>query len=41
MDTKLWLQNLKVRWEYNIRTDLKEIRWEIVDWINVGQDTDQ
>jgi hypothetical protein len=26
------------RWEDNIRMDLREIAWEVVDWIHVAQD---
>jgi hypothetical protein len=26
------------RWEVNISTDLREIGWEIVDWVNMVQD---
>jgi hypothetical protein len=29
------------RWENNIRMDLREIRWEGVDWIHLAQDRDQ
>jgi hypothetical protein len=29
------------RWEDNIRMDLREIRWEGVDWIHLAQDTGQ
>jgi hypothetical protein len=29
------------RWEDNIRIDLREIRWEDVDWIHLAQDRDQ
>jgi hypothetical protein len=29
------------RWEDNIRTDLREIRREGVDWIHVARDRDQ
>jgi len=29
------------RWEDNIRTNLREIRWEDVDWIPLAQDRDQ
>jgi hypothetical protein len=29
------------RWEDNIRTDLREIRWEVMGWIRVAQDRDQ
>jgi hypothetical protein len=28
------------RWEDNIRMDLREIRWEGVDWMNVVEDRD-
>jgi hypothetical protein len=27
-------------WEDNIRMDLREIGWEIVDWIHLAQDRD-
>jgi hypothetical protein len=29
------------RWEDNIRMDLREIEWEVVDWIHLVQDGDQ
>jgi hypothetical protein len=29
------------RWEDNIKTDLREIVWEGVDWIHLAQDRDQ
>jgi hypothetical protein len=29
------------RWEVNIRMCLREIGWEVVDWIHVAQDMDQ
>jgi hypothetical protein len=29
------------RWEDNIRMDLREIGWEVVDWIHLAQDRDQ
>jgi hypothetical protein len=29
------------RWEDNIRMDLREIGWEIVDWIRLNNDSDQ
>jgi hypothetical protein len=29
------------RWEDNIRTDLREIGWEGVDWIHLAQDGNQ
>jgi hypothetical protein len=28
----------KFRWEDNIKTDLRGIGWEFVDWINLAQD---
>jgi hypothetical protein len=31
----------RLRWEYNIRVDIREIGWEIVDWIHLAQDRDQ
>jgi len=48
MLNKFWLGDLKGRqferhrliWEDNIRMDLKEIGWEIVDWIHLAQDRD-
>jgi hypothetical protein len=41
--TKLWSENLKGRelgrqrhiWEDNIRTDVRELGWEGVDWIHL------
>jgi hypothetical protein len=29
------------RREYNIRTDLREIGWEVLDWMYLVQDRDQ
>jgi hypothetical protein len=29
------------RWVDNIRMDLREIRWDGVDWIDMAQDRDQ
>jgi hypothetical protein len=29
------------RWEDNIRMDLREIRWEVVDWMHLTQNRDQ
>jgi hypothetical protein len=28
-------------WEYNIRMALREIEWEVVNWIHVAQDGNQ
>jgi hypothetical protein len=35
------LRRPRRRWEDNIRTDLKEIGWEGVDWIHLAQDRNQ
>jgi hypothetical protein len=32
---------LRCRWEDNIRMDLMETEWEVVQWILVSQDRDQ
>jgi hypothetical protein len=29
------------RWVYNVKMDLREIRWSGVDWIDLAQDRDQ
>jgi hypothetical protein len=29
------------RWAENIKMDLREIRWDVIDWINLAQDRDQ
>jgi hypothetical protein len=29
------------RWEYNIKTNLREIGWEGLDWIHKAQDRNQ
>jgi hypothetical protein len=29
------------RWEYNIKIDLKEIGWGVMDWIDLAEDRDQ
>jgi hypothetical protein len=34
-------RELKGRWEDNIKTDLKEIKWEGVHWILVVGNTDK
>jgi hypothetical protein len=49
MHKKFWSENLKGRelgrsrrrWEDTIRMDLREIRWEGVNWIHLAQDRDQ
>jgi len=35
------LEVLGVKWEDNIRMDLREVGWKIVGWMHVGQDGDQ
>jgi hypothetical protein len=29
------------RWEDDIKTDVKEVVWKVVDWIHLAQDRDQ
>jgi hypothetical protein len=29
------------RWKDNIRRELREIRWEVMDWIHLAQDREQ
>jgi hypothetical protein len=31
----------RCRWVDNIRMDLREIEWDVVDWIDTAQDRDQ
>jgi hypothetical protein len=42
----IWLEYLKKplrrprrRWEDNIRMGVREVGWEVVDWIHLAQDT--
>jgi hypothetical protein len=35
------LERLWCTWENNIRMDLREIGWKVLDWIHVAQDRDQ
>jgi hypothetical protein len=35
------LERPRHRWKDNIRMDLREMRWEDVDWMHLAQDTDQ
>jgi hypothetical protein len=35
------LGRLRHRWEDNIKTDLREIGWGGMDWIDLAQDRDQ
>jgi hypothetical protein len=49
MHTGFWSENLKekalersrCKWHDNIRTDLREIGWEDVDWLHLAKDSDQ
>jgi hypothetical protein len=34
------LGRLSHRWEDNIKTDLREVEWGSVDWIDLAQDRD-
>jgi hypothetical protein len=47
MHTRFWsekpdgtrlLRRLTHKWEDNIKTDLREIMWEVVDWMHMTQD---
>jgi hypothetical protein len=31
----------RCRWEDNIRMDLRELGWDVVDWVHMTQDRDQ
>jgi hypothetical protein len=35
------LENLKGRWDDNIKMDLKEIIWKGIDWIHLAVDRNQ
>jgi hypothetical protein len=39
LEVKSPLVRPRRRWENNIRMDLWEIGWEVVDWIHLSQDT--
>jgi hypothetical protein len=41
LEGKRQLRRSRRRWEDNIRIDLREIVWEVVDWIHLAQDRDQ
>jgi hypothetical protein len=38
---KIPLERPTRRWVHNIKTDLREIGWDGMDWIDLAQDTDQ
>jgi hypothetical protein len=40
-EEKRLLGRPKRRWEDKIRMDIREIIWKSVDWIQLGQDSDQ
>jgi hypothetical protein len=31
----------RLKWEENIKTDFREIGWDVMDWSNLAQDRDQ
>jgi hypothetical protein len=35
------LRRTRGRWENDIRIDLREIGWEVEDWIHLAEDRDQ
>jgi hypothetical protein len=39
-EVKRQLAKPRRRWEDNIRMNLREIGWEVVDWIHLAQDRD-
>jgi hypothetical protein len=40
-EVKRLLGRPRRRWEDDIRMDLREIWWEVVDWMHLAQDRDQ
>jgi len=38
---KTTLGRPKSRWEDNIKTDLQEVKWGVMDWIYLAQDRDK
>jgi hypothetical protein len=38
---KIPLGRPRRRWVNNIKIDLRDIRWNIIDWIDLAQDRDQ
>jgi len=41
LEEKRVLRRPMLRWEDNIRMDLREIGWEVVDWMHLAHDRDQ
>jgi hypothetical protein len=35
------LEKPRHRWKYNIKTDLREIEWGGMDWVDLAEDRDQ
>jgi hypothetical protein len=35
------LRRPRCKWENNIRVDIRETGWEVVDWVHLAQDKDQ
>jgi hypothetical protein len=41
LEGKRSLRRLRRKWVDNIKTDLREIGWDGMDWIDLAQDRDQ
>ena len=39
-DGKISLRIPRSRWEDNIKSDIEEVRWGVVNWIGLAQDRD-
>jgi hypothetical protein len=35
------LEDIRHRWEDNIIMDVREVGWDVVDWMQLGQDRDR
>jgi len=40
-ERKIPLRRPRHRWEDNIRMDVRETGWEVVDWVHLAKDRDQ
>jgi hypothetical protein len=40
LEGKRLLRRTRYRWKYNIRMDLRELGWGVVDWSHLAQDSD-
>jgi hypothetical protein len=38
LEGKRSLERLRSRWNEDIMMDLQEVKWRIMDWIDLGQD---